>query len=42
MAHRKALRIRAPEELKERIETLAAQQGISVDQFAMCAFAKRI
>jgi predicted DNA-binding protein len=42
MAHRNTLTIRVPEELKERIETVAAQQGISINQFAMYAFAKEI
>ena len=36
------LTIRVPEELKDRIETLAAQQGVSINQFAMYAFAKEI
>lgn len=42
MASRNTLTIRVPEELKNRIETLAAQQGISINQFAMYAFAKEI
>lgn len=42
MAGRNMLTIRVPEELKNRIETLAAQQGISINQFAMYAFAKEI
>ena len=42
MAGRNTLTIRVPEELKNRIETLAAQQGISINQFAMFAFAKEI
>jgi predicted DNA-binding protein len=42
MAGRNTLTIRVPEELKNRIETLAAQQGISINQFAMYAFAKEI
>jgi predicted DNA-binding protein len=42
MARRNTLTIRVPEELKDRIETLAAQQGISINQFAMYAFAKEI
>jgi predicted DNA-binding protein len=42
MANRNTLTIRVPEELKNRIETLAAQQGISINQFAMYAFAKEI
>jgi len=36
------LTIRVPEELKERIETLSGQQGISINQFAMYAFTKEI
>ncbi len=42
MAQKNTLTIRVPEELKERIETLAAQQGISINQFAMYAFTKEI
>lgn len=42
MANRNTLTIRVPEELKERIETLSAQQGISINQFAMYAFTKEI
>ena len=42
MASKNTLTIRVPEELKDRIETLAAQQGISINQFAMYAFAKEI
>ena len=42
MARRNTLTIRVPEELKQRTETLAAQQGISINQFAMYAFAKEI
>jgi len=42
MANKNTLTIRVPEELKTRIETLAAQQGISINQFAMYAFAKEI
>ena len=42
MARRNTLTIRVPEELKERIESLAAQQGISINQFAMYAFAKEV
>ncbi|MFP4406960.1 MAG: toxin-antitoxin system HicB family antitoxin [Spirochaetaceae bacterium] len=42
MANKNTLTIRVPEELKERIEILAAQQGISINQFAMYAFAKEI
>ena len=36
------LTIRVPKELKDRIETLAAQQGVSINQFAMYAFTKEI
>ena len=36
------LTIRVPEELKDRIETLAAQQGVSINQLAMYAFTKEI
>jgi predicted DNA-binding protein len=39
---RNTLTIRVPEELKERIEAIAAQQGISINQFAMYAFTKEI
>jgi len=42
MANRNTLTIRVPEELKNRIETIAAQQGISINQFAMYAFTKEI
>ena len=42
MANRNTLTIRVPEELKDRIETLAAQQGISINQFAMYVFTKEI
>ncbi len=42
MANRNTLTIRVPKELKDRIETLAAQQGISINQFAMYAFTKEI
>ena len=36
------LTIRVPEALKQRLETLAAQQGISINQFATYALAKEI
>lgn len=36
------LTIRVPEELKERIETIAAQQGVSINQFALYAFTKEL
>ncbi len=42
MKNKNTLTIRVPEELKERIETLAAQQGVSINQFAMYAFTKEI
>ena len=42
MANKSTLTIRVPEELKNRIETIAAQQGISINQFAMYAFTKEI
>ena len=42
MASKNTLTIRVPEELKNRIETIAAQQGISINQFAMYAFTKEI
>lgn len=42
MAGKNTLTIRVPEELKNRIETLAAQQGISINQFALYAFTKEI
>jgi uncharacterized protein (DUF1778 family) len=42
MPNRNTLTIRVPEALKERIETVAAQQGISINQFAMYAFTKEI
>ena len=42
MKPKSTLTIRVPEELKERIETLAAQQGVSINQFAMYAFTKEI
>lgn len=34
------LTIRAPEELKERIEKYSAMQGVSINQFALYAFTK--
>jgi len=42
MRNRSTLTIRVPEELKNKIETLAAQQGISINQFALYAFSKEI
>lgn len=36
------LTIRVPEELKDRIETIAAQQGVSINQFALYAFTKEL
>jgi predicted DNA-binding protein len=42
MKSKSTLTIRVPEELKDRIETVAAQQGISTNQFALYAFAKEI
>jgi len=42
MANKNTLTIRVPEELKNRIETIAAQQGISINQFAMYALTKEI
>ena len=42
MAGKTTLTIRIPDELKQRIETLSAQQGISINQFALYAFAKQI
>lgn len=42
MKSKSTLTIRVPEDLKERIETVAAQQGVSINQFAMYAFTKEI
>lgn len=39
---RNTLTIRVPEELKDRIETIAAQQGVSINQFALYAFTKEL
>jgi hypothetical protein len=39
---RNLLTIRVPEDLKVRIEKYSAMQGVSIDQFAMCAFAKEL
>lgn len=36
------LTIRVPEVLKQRLETLAAQQGISINQFATYVLTKEI
>jgi len=42
LKHKNILTIRVPEELKERIETVAAQQGVSINQFALYAFTKEL
>ena len=42
MKSKNTLTIRIPEELKERIETFAAQQGVSINQFAIYALTKQI
>ena len=42
MKNKSTLTIRVPEELKNKIETLATQQGISINQFALYAFSKEI
>ncbi|TVQ95464.1 MAG: toxin-antitoxin system HicB family antitoxin [Spirochaetaceae bacterium] len=39
---RNTLTIRVPEDLKERIEKLATLQGVSINQFALCAFTEEI
>ena len=36
------LTIRVPKELKERIELMAEQQGVSINQFALYAFTKQL
>ena len=36
------LTIRVPHALKERIETVAEQQGVSINQFALYAFTKQL
>lgn len=36
------LTIRVPEELKERIESTALLQGVSINQFALYAFTKEL
>lgn len=36
------LTIRVPHELKERIEFMAEQQGVSINQFALYAFTKQL
>ena len=36
------LTIRVPHELKERIELMAEQQGVSINQFALYAFTKQL
>ena len=42
MKNKSTLTIRVPEELKDKIETLSAQQGISINQFALYVFTKEI
>lgn len=42
MKSKSTLTIRVPEDLKQRIESVAAQQGVSINQFALYAFAKEI
>ena len=42
MKPKSTLTIRVPEALKQRIETLAAQQGVSINQFATYALTKEI
>jgi len=42
MNQKNTLTIRVPEELKDRIETVAAQQGVSINQFALYAFTKEL
>ena len=42
MENKNTLTIRMPEALKERIETFAAQQGVSISQFATYALTKEI
>ena len=39
---RNTLTIRVPEDLKQRLEKVAALQGVSVNQFALYAFTKEI
>lgn len=39
---RNLLTIRVPEDLKARIERYSAMQGVSINQFAMYAFAKEL
>jgi len=39
---RNLLTIRVPEDLKVRIERYSAMQGVSINQFAMYAFAKEL
>ena len=39
---RNLLTIRVPEDLKTRIEKYSALQGVSINQFAMYAFAKEL
>lgn len=42
MKPKSTLTIRVPEALKQRIETLATQQGVSINQFATYALTKEI
>ena len=42
MKPKSTLTIRVPEALKQRIETLAAQQGVSINQFTTYALTKEI
>ena len=42
MRSKSTLTIRVPDELKNKIEIYAAQQGISINQFALYAFSKEI
>ena len=42
MEPKSTLTIRVPQALKQRIETLAAQQGVSINQFATYALTKEI
>ena len=42
MGNKNTLTIRVPEDLKDRIEKVSAQQGISINQFALYAFTKEI
>jgi len=42
MAKSNVMTIRVPEELKERIESTAILQGVSINQFALYAFTKEL